>query len=117
MSTHQNACAKETLLRIRKLNDQLRKTGTGGMVLITPGIEALDDETRFHLFQDMKTFTDFTEANDPYGEHDFGKIKTGGISTFWKIDYYDLELIGRSPDPSNAELTCRALTLMLSSEY
>jgi hypothetical protein len=40
----------------------------------------------------------FTPDNDPYEEHDFGKIEVSEHVIFWKIDYYDVDLSMHSPD-------------------
>lgn len=55
--------------------------------------------------------------NDPYGEHDFGKVVVNGVSCFWKISYYDNRLEYGSEDPANPDITTRVLTIMLTSEY
>ena len=60
---------------------------------------------------------DFTEDNDPHGEHDFGSFEMAGEKFFWKIDYFDLDLKFHSPDAANPDLTHRVLTIMLASEY
>lgn len=65
----------------------------------------------------VRQFDSFTEDNDPYGEHDFGKIDWKGMVVFWKIDYYDLDLEMHSPDPSDSTVTARVLTVMLDDEY
>jgi hypothetical protein len=62
-------------------------------------------------------FNDFTEDNDPYGEHDFGAIVHQADKIFWKIDYYDPDLKFGSTDPSDPKLTTRVLTVMLADEY
>jgi hypothetical protein len=41
------------------------------------------------IFVKVRDFVDFTEDNDPYGEHDFGSFTVSGVKIFWKIDYYD----------------------------
>lgn len=103
--------------RIRRLNDRLRVSGHGGRTLITPGIAEQGPDFVQALRQAVAAFAAFTEENDPYGEHDFGALTFGDQKVFWKIDYYDLSLTGGSPDPSNASVTTRVLTIMLAHEY
>jgi len=105
------------LERVRNLNDQLRRTGTGGMIVMTRGIEALEASIRGEVFQAVQCYDDFNLDNDPYTEHDFGKLKVRGHKIFWKIDYYAPDLIHGSADPANADGTTRILTVMLAHEY
>jgi len=65
----------------------------------------------------IATFTDFTEGNDPYGEHDFGAFDLFGERLFWKLDYYHPDRDSHAPDPSSIELCRRVLTVMLAQEY
>jgi hypothetical protein len=65
----------------------------------------------------MTHFKDFNEGNDPYGEHDFGAIEQDGVTYYWKIDYYDSDLVRGSDDPSDEKKTVRALTLLMADEY
>lgn len=65
----------------------------------------------------LMEFNDFTEDNDPHGEHDFGAIEVGQEKLFWKIDYYDKVKQYHSPDAGDPVVTERVLTLMLASEY
>ena len=37
-------------------------------------------------------FSNFTEDDDPWKEHDFGCVKFLENKLFWKIDYYDKPL-------------------------
>src|SRR6478672_2053870 len=55
---------------IRQLNDQLRRKGTGGRIVITRGIEALGPDSVREVLTAVARFDDFTEDNDPWGEHD-----------------------------------------------
>ena len=69
------------------------------------------------ILKAVSEFSDFTPDNDPYGEHDFGALNVEGHRIYFKIDYYDRDLIYGSPDPANPEVTTRVLTIMLASEY
>ena len=102
---------------IRSLNDQFRKTFTGGAVVITAGIAALDDATRQRIFAAVKTFDAFDEANDPWHEHDFGAVEVGGQRVFFKLEYYDLTRAMHSEDAADPTKTERVMTIMLASEY
>jgi hypothetical protein len=84
---------------------------------MTPGIAALGQETIKRLVQTITVFDDFCTANDPYGEHDFGIFDFDGTRVAFKIDYYDRTLTSHSPDPGDATVTERVITLMLAEEY
>jgi hypothetical protein len=101
--------------RIQQLNDHVRTTLTDCRLLITPGVQAMDDLEA--ILAKVRTFRSFTAANDPYGEHDFGAFDYNGHTVFWKIDAYDLDLTMHSPDPSDPAVTARVLTVMLAEEY
>jgi Protein of unknown function (DUF3768) len=103
--------------RIRMLNDELRKTLLGGGAVITPGIAALGAEAVKRLVQTIAVFDEFCNANDPYGEHDFGAFDFDGTPVIFKIDYYDKTLAYHSPDPADPAVTERVITLMLAAEY
>lgn len=103
--------------RVRALNDALRCGGEGGRVLVTPGVSCLPTPTYAAVLTAVATFTAFDAGNDPYGEHDFGAVEVGGEVYFWKIDTYDLDLVGASPDPADPEVTARVLTIMRGAEY
>lgn len=103
--------------RIRALNDRLRRTHTGGMVVLTTGIRALGEAAVRELLEAVAQFDSFGAENDPWGEHDMGSLEFLSRRVFWKIDYYDSTLTGGSPDPSDPELTQRVLTIMLAEEY
>ena len=104
-----------TAARIAALNDAARTSFIGCRVVITQGIAAMDDLDG--LYAKVRSFNDFTERNDPYGEHDFGSIEHEGETVFWKFDYYDVDLLMHSPDASDPAVTCRVLTIMLADEY
>lgn len=102
-------------MNISELNDSFRKNGM--RYLVTRGVSETFPEEVVNIIKMVQEFNDFSEDNDPYGEHDFGAIEYGGEKMFWKIDYYDLEQKMHSPDPSDPSVTSRVLTIMLSSEY
>lgn len=97
---------------VAQKNDEFRRSMTGcivtkGVALLTPFVN--------DIFVRVRDFKEFTEDNDPYGEHDFGSFEIVGIKIFWKIDYYDQDLKGfcRPLDPA-----CRRqLTIMRAEEY
>ena len=103
--------------RIADLNDQARQTLTGCRVCITPGIQALGDEALRTILLAVQKHDTFTPDNDPYEEHDFGKIEYDEHVIFWKFDYYDLDLSMMSPDSADPTVTARVLTVMLADEY
>lgn len=103
--------------KIAELNDALRQTGEGGRIVTTSGVMALGSDFLLAVMAAVRTFSTFTEDNDPYGEHDFGAVEVEEQTVFWKIDYYDQNGEGLSPDPANPALTVRVLTIMLASEY
>ena len=106
-----------TASRIRELNDLFRTCFIGGRVLITEGVTTLGEDFTSGCVEAVQRFADFTADNDPYGEHDFGCVTVQGRKVFWKIDYYDSDLIMGSPDPAEPAVTTRVLTIMLAWEY
>jgi hypothetical protein len=102
---------------IAALNDRFRHTYWGGKVMMTCGVQSLPEETIAKVFKAVQEFDNFVQDNDPYGEHDFGKVIVEGQSFFWKINYYDHTLTFGSENPADASATTRVLTIMLASEY
>ena len=107
----------ERTARIAALNDQLRATLKGGLVLITAGVVALGVDAQAAILAAVAAYDRFTPESDPYGEHDFGVVAIAGERLFWKIDYLDRAEQAHSPDPSDPALTVRTLTIMLAAEY
>jgi hypothetical protein len=103
--------------KIRALNDRLRKSLTGGRVVMTAGVSALPEDVRARAIELTRTFDKFTPDNDPHKEHDFGSFEIDGQRFFFKHDYYDKSMQYGSEDPSDAEETTRVLTIMLADEY
>jgi len=108
---------KTTTERIRDLNDDLRRTLTGGMAMMTPGVAALGRAAVERIVKTIALFDDFCHANDPHEEHDFGSFEAEGHVILFKIDYYDQNLTYQSPDPADPAVTRRVITIMLAEEY
>ncbi|MBQ8677591.1 MAG: DUF3768 domain-containing protein [Alphaproteobacteria bacterium] len=102
---------------IKTLNDNFRKTFTGGRVMLTSGINALAADDVAEILSRVRSFNDFTTANDPYNEHDFGSFDYKGQKIMFKIDYYDKSLCYLSNDPTNPEQTVEVMTVMTAEEY
>lgn len=104
---------------IAELNDRFRRHENRnlGRYMMTPGVQALTREKQFELVQLVKGFNSFTEGNDSYGEHDFGKVTMDEEDYFWRIDYYDLNMEYLSSNPADPTLTRRIMTIMRSNEY
>lgn len=109
--------ADQSSTRICALNDELRRFGRGGRIMMTPGIQALGAEGIARVLAAVAAFDAFTGENDPYGEHDCAILAVDGIEVLFKIDYYDCDLVCHSPDPSDPTVTQRVMVVMLASEY
>lgn len=111
--------------RIRHQNDAFRQYpeaaipyGIKGQIVMTQGVAGMKTNPHDAIMILVKTFKDFTEDNDPHGEHDFGAFEYQGERIFWKIDYYADEACEYgSEDPADPSKTYRVLTIMLASEY
>ena len=103
--------------KIAALNDRARQRVDPCRWVITQGVLACDPITVAELLIALEDFDSFTADNDPYGERDFGVIKLNGNTFFWKFDCYDVDMTMHSPDPSDATVTTRVLTVMLADEY
>lgn len=111
---------------LHELNDRFRHDIIGhgssvppipGRLVITRGIAALPLGDQLHILHQVQTFSDFTEANDPHGEHACASFPFRHHTMMWKIEYYNDDLTADSEDPLNLEQTHRVLTIMFSHEY
>ncbi len=111
----------DTPTDIAKTNDMYRQSiGFVKMrnfeIVVTQGVvetfDSFDD-----VLTEIREFDNFTPDNDPFGEHDFGKIVVDGHKMYWKIDYFDLDRQFHSPDKYSVDLTFRVMTVMLREEY
>ena len=110
-------------LTIRQQNDSFR-TGMiiggcpfPGTVVVTAGVHAQGRDFQTDAIMAVAADTDFTEDNDPWGDHRFGVVEVSGDKLFWKIDYFDSAREYGSDDPSDPAKTHRVLTILFPSEY
>jgi len=109
--------SKDRIARIRTLNDAFRRTFFGGRVMLTCGVAGLPNMVKAKALLLVASFDQFTEGNDPYGEHDFGSFELADRAFFWKMDCYDQRCEFGAEDQSDPKRTTRVLTIMLASEY
>ena len=117
---YQSTTGGGMLSKIAKLNDDLRQNlFTPGLnrVFVSATVSSLPYLERALLLDKVQKFNDFNPDNDPYQEHEFARIEHNGINYFWKIDYYNKTMDAGSDDPSNPDITTRALTIMRADEY
>ena len=92
-----------------------------GRWVMTQGVAALSPTAQAHMVVAVRTFTDFSEDNDPQGWHDFGafEIEDGGraVRLYWKIDLYDADERFGSEVPEDPARTRRVLTILLPDEW
>ena len=88
-----------------------------GRLFLTAGIAQKSPDEQAEIMRRVFEFSDFTEDNDPHGEHDFGAFDFAGERIFWKIDCYDQDMKFGSPDAADPMVTTRVLTILLADEY
>ena len=107
-------------------NDRFRGTwgadfSVPGQIVFTRGVADLSPAAKAIIMQRVQQFSDFTEGNDPYGDHTFGafefEIAGNAYKIFWKIDLYDADYGMGSDNPADVNITRRVLTVMHASEY
>ena len=103
--------------RVAALNDILRRSLSGGTLVLTASIIALGRDRQQIILDAIAAFDRFEPDNDPHGEHHFGALEAAGERVFWKIDCYDRSGRFASPDPADTSVTTRVLTVMLAGEY
>ena len=114
----QNTCVQLPRAEaIAQLNDQLRKTGIGGMVVVTKAVTHLPGFDAAVLMAALARYDGFNANNDPHGERDSGSLRLFDSDLLFKINYDDLALKFGSDDPANAAATKRTLTVLTSADW
>ncbi|MGC5780830.1 DUF3768 domain-containing protein [Methylobacterium sp. NFXW15] len=103
--------------RIAALNDILRRSLSGGTLVLTAGIIALGRERQQIILDAIAALDRFDLDSDPYGERNFGALEAAGECVFFKVDCFGRSGRFASPDPTDASVTTRLLTVMLAREY
>lgn len=101
--------------QIRALNDEARQGFEQCRVQLSPAVQSHPHLSK--ILRSVRCYEAFNHSNDPYEEHDFGSFAVDGDVVFWKWDYLDWDLQYHSPDPTDPNITCRVLTIMLADEY
>ncbi len=81
-----------------------------GRVVMTSGVACLEAETIARILAAVRSYDQFGEDIDPYGERDKGRFTVCGEDYYWKIYYYDRNLEYHSPDPADPSVTVRVHT-------
>ncbi|MDE0636191.1 MAG: DUF3768 domain-containing protein [Candidatus Poribacteria bacterium] len=69
--------------------DKPNKAKPAGCYAVSAGVHALPPDEKAQVLAAVRNFNNFTEDNDPCGEHEFGNIELPNIpEVFWRIDYY-----------------------------
>ena len=108
---------RATAARERALNDRLRQHGIDRTTVVTPGMRALGPDAVSGILAAVASFNASYADNDPYGEHDCGRVTVEGRACLFKIEYLDWSLAHHSPDPADPNATHRVMILMLAEEY
>lgn len=101
--------------KIRQINDDFRRTLTGGRTVITQGVACRPDLPK--IIERVRNFDAFDSGNNPHQENEFGAFIIGEQQFFFKIDYYSLDMDKGSEDPADENITRRILTILLAEEY
>ena len=80
-------------------------------LVATATVAALPAHVFHQILLAIRDFDQFTVDNDPYAEHDLGRVDVAGESFIWKVDYYD------DAFEFHRENGNRLITVMSADEY
>lgn len=109
--------ARDRAARIAALNDAFRAAGPNGDWHMTRGVAACGAALIAEAVRKVRAHACFPPEDDPYGERDFGAFRLGGVTVWFKIDYYDRDRVIGAEDPANPSETRRVLTILLAGEW
>ena len=94
----------------RQQNDAFRRSLTGGSLLLSAGIIAVDAANQARIIDAVRAFDDFDQS-DPSDAHDIGdlevEIEEPGIARWHELIFFRIDRINNGP----------VLTIMLASEW
>ena len=94
----------------RQQNDAFRRALTGGSLLLSAGIIAVDAANQARIIDAVRAFDDFDQS-DAWDTHDIGdlevEIEEPGIARWCELIFFRIDHIGNGP----------VLTIMLASEW
>ena len=118
MKRQQSVTVEKQSAIIAQINDHFRRGDNSlGHWTLEASVEAMPQDKKQALIQAVRNYDNFTQDNDPYGEHDFGIIHQEGTEYFWLIDCYDQDRRYLATDPSDIQATTRVLVLTKAEEY
>jgi len=105
--------------RIRELNDTLRTTLDPklGHVVMGRQVAALHPEDLAIVIERVRTYSEFTEDNDPSSHHSYGAFEHRTIWYCFKIEYTDQNGRLGASDPADPTTTIRTLTIVALPSY
>ena len=105
---------------IARQNDAFRKRlpeGGEGIIVQTTAVDNMGPSFVAACLNQIVTYDDFNEDNDPDGTHEMGFMDIMGHKVWFKIDLYDENYQYGTPAPTDLSKTRRVLTILFPSDY
>ena len=99
------------MLRERQANDSFRRSLTGGRLILTQKVAALDPDVQAALLRQVVKFESF---DHDVPEHDLGVVEAMGYRVWFKIDSFTRSSDISSRLPIDSEKT---LTILYPDEW
>jgi hypothetical protein len=104
---------------IAQLNDDMRKKpfGAGKRAVVTRAVNHQGPAFIKQAMAMVAAYDDFRMGQNIHPERDYGTFDLDGQKMLFKIDYFDVDGLYASEDPSDPAQTLRVMTVMFASEY
>ena len=90
-------------------------------VILSPRLEEIFDndmDTFKEIIRKIKSYNAWNPANDPNGDHDFGKIQVDGNEYYFIVRLYDASWVyPYDPETMDADGIYRTLTIIDAREW